>query len=350
MKAKSYIKTVLILLSLSLALLAGLTIIVDPLFQYHKPWFRLEPVIINERYQNAGMAKNFEFDNVILGNSMSENFRVSWFEEYYEGKTIKLTAAGSKTLDWTYTLNILHQRGIEIENIFMNMDPYILNADPEEMTHELPEYLYDNNYFNDFSYLLNASILRDFTYRTLLSNLTGNVPEINEAFVWDKEGIYGKKDVLEKYRITKTEDNDEKQDFSYIVQRTEENMEHIIPYIESMQETEFIFFFSPFSIIYWYQANADQRLDYWEDAYLCCMEKLVEYDNVSIYFWSDDTMKEIITDWNNYKDESHYSAEISRLILDRIGNDEGRINKDNYEVLVKDYFTFLKGYQYEILW
>ena len=64
---------VIISVSLTLLLLiavAVLQIAIDPLYQYHIPSFGMKPDVFNERYQNPGVAKHFEYDNVIMGNSI----------------------------------------------------------------------------------------------------------------------------------------------------------------------------------------------------------------------------------------------------------------------------------------
>lgn len=107
MKGKTYIVTTLSIFFVVLILVGSFTVVIDPLFQYHKPWFGMKPVIESQRYHNAGIAKQFDFDNVIIGNSMSENFVPNDVSEMFGGKTVKLAAAGSLPLDWSYLLKIL---------------------------------------------------------------------------------------------------------------------------------------------------------------------------------------------------------------------------------------------------
>ena len=57
---KMVIATFSLLLS-ALLIMGAINFAIDPLFQYHKPWFGLKANIIDSRYQNAGIAKNFEF-------------------------------------------------------------------------------------------------------------------------------------------------------------------------------------------------------------------------------------------------------------------------------------------------
>ena len=95
MSEKKFVRLTLALTAAFLVFVAAVNIVVDPLFQYHKPWFGLEPVITNERYQNAGVIKHFDFDNAILGTSLSENFTISEVNDTFGGNSVKLTMYGS---------------------------------------------------------------------------------------------------------------------------------------------------------------------------------------------------------------------------------------------------------------
>ena len=110
MNAKRFARLSTSLTLVLLMLVAALQIAIDPLFQYHQPWFGLKPVVTDERYQNAGIAKDFDYENAIIGNSLSENFYVFDVEKTFGGKTVKLTAAGSHTSDWKYSLDILKNK------------------------------------------------------------------------------------------------------------------------------------------------------------------------------------------------------------------------------------------------
>ena len=63
----------LIVLALIIALVAG----VDPLFHYHAPLDGLAYPLEDERYINDGILRHFDYDAVIAGSSMTENFKTS---------------------------------------------------------------------------------------------------------------------------------------------------------------------------------------------------------------------------------------------------------------------------------
>lgn len=345
MKSKTFILSAISLVLVALIAIGGINIIIDPLFIYHKPLFGLKPVITSERYQNAGIAKNFEFDNVIIGNSMCENFKPSDFKNCFEGTTVKLTASGSHALDWTYILEILKSRNNQPKNIVMNFDPYILEASPYETKHYLPMFLYDNNPFNDVNYLFNFSIFKKYTFNSLLSNLNNDIQDIDTLFVWDDGVTKGKDFVLSNYE--RPEIVSEPPDINDAIALAKENINLLIPYFDSMPETEFILFVSPFSVVYWDNQTRLNKIEMWEKVYFEIFEILVNYENVHLLFWTDTEMLETISDLDNYKDLSHFVPEISLEIVERIDSLTGKLTSANYSDEIVKFFDYIKQYDYE---
>ena len=82
---QAYRRWVCGLLACILALLAvcgAVVYVVDPCLYYRVP-DKWQPVLFNERYQMAGLAKNVEADTVLVGTSMAANYRSSWIQETF---------------------------------------------------------------------------------------------------------------------------------------------------------------------------------------------------------------------------------------------------------------------------
>ena len=73
---KIWLAGTLVITITALALLASITIYIDPLFHYHAPLKNYEYPINNERYQNDGITRHFTYDGIITGTSMTENFKL----------------------------------------------------------------------------------------------------------------------------------------------------------------------------------------------------------------------------------------------------------------------------------
>ena len=54
-------------------------VIADPYFHYHGKIPGMKYRIYNERYINVGILENFEYDAIITGTSMNQNFKTSHF-------------------------------------------------------------------------------------------------------------------------------------------------------------------------------------------------------------------------------------------------------------------------------
>lgn len=346
MTGKRFAKLSTALTLLLLMMVGALQVAIDPLFQYHQPWFGMEPVITDERYQNAGVAKTFDYDNVIIGNSLSENFIVSDVEKALGGKTVKLTASGSHTVDWRYSLDILKHKAPN--NILINLDPFVLNADPFELKHELPGYLYDNNYLNDVNYLFNFSILNKYSYQAIKKNRANKVPDYNKAFVWGDEKKTGKKEAIEHYRA-RTEEAKVINNYHGLKETARANMNNINEYYQEMPDTQFVFFCSPFSILSWYTAYQSNGLKAWRETYLTIIGDLVKNKNVSVYFWNDPETRDTICNLDYYTDEAHYNVDVCKMICDRISKKYGLLNKDNYQETINSFFDFLDSYDYDAI-
>ena len=91
----------LISASVGLLLVCAATVfLLDPAFQYHLPFAGIEATYTNERYQNAGLIKNEDYDSICIGSSVTSNFRASWFDERFGGKTLKVSYPGGTFSDF----------------------------------------------------------------------------------------------------------------------------------------------------------------------------------------------------------------------------------------------------------
>ena len=345
MNSKKTIIATFSLLLCALLVMGTINVVIDPLFQYHKPWFGLEPVVTNERYQNAGIAKNFNFENVILGNSMCENFLVSDVEEVFGGKTVKLTASGSRMLDWSYLLKILSERKNPPKKILVNLDFGFIDSSYKKTRHELPFFLYDDNPFNDVEYLFNFTLLRNYTYEAINANINDSVPDYNTVFGWFDETKNGKDKVIDSY-FRNTQNNPYR--FSEEIY-TDGNLRLLKKSVESMPDTQFVFFISPYSVLNWKDIVENGYWDEYKKEFEKIITFMLQYKNISVYAWADDEIFDIISDLDNYRDEMHYGAHINKEILIRIDRGIGLLpaNKEKWQPVLDKYFDYFENFDYE---
>ena len=347
MTGKSFVRLTLILTAVILAFVAAVNIAVDPLFQYHKPWFGLEPVITNERYQNAGVIKHFDFDNAILGTSLSENFKISEVDDTFGGNSVKLTMYGSSIYNMTYQLELMKKRGVKPRVIMCDMSHILFEAPNDTLKNPLPTFLYNENPFDDGEYLWNFSILDDFSFQTVMLNINNSIPDYNTVFVSEESKNSGKKKALNHY--SRPSISSKAVDTEEYLSLEKKNLALFTKYFEAMPDIEYVFFFAPVSMLYWDEQMRLNRVQTLKAAYLEACKTLTSYKNVKVYLWTDDEMLETISNLDNYVDACHYNGEISSVMLRRIKNKLGIINKNNYQEQVDTLFQYIEKFKYELL-
>ena len=77
------------------------------------------------------------------------------------------------------------------------------------------------------------------------------------------------------------------------------------------------------------------------------MEKLLEKDNVELYFFPGE--KDIVCDLDLYADTGHYRQEINRYMMDCFLDGTDRVTKENYEEKLAEFQQMIDGYDYEAL-
>lgn len=282
-----------------------LVVAVDPFFHYHKPLKNIYYVIDNQLSQNPGIAKNFEYDSVILGSSMTVNFDTRLFAETMGLNTVKLSYNAAYPKDNDNIMQLVRQSDNEIKEIFLGIDIHTYKASPGAVAYEIPEYLYDDSLFNDVFYLLNKDVLLDYI---LMPQVKRESTPLNEIYSSWQKMVYSEAMVAEIYEPPSGFFEMLPEDIYR--DNIEENMRtYILPYIESMPDTQFTIFFPPYSVLYWYGKYADGSLAAELEGERQIMELLFLYPNVRVYYFQD--MFDFITDLNNYCDQSHYVHEMN---------------------------------------
>lgn len=337
-----FIRRTLIIAATLLVVFALTIVVVDPFFHYHAPLKGLQPVINDERYQNSGIAERFEYDSVLIGSSMTQNFRVSEFNEIFDCDTVKLTYSAVRTGSYKEMFDRVFERR-QITNVFMGLDIDPLIDTFGNYYFPLPEYLYDENAFNDVNYVLNKAVMFDNTYHYMKDNLLGTVPDIDDAYMW--EGNFSKESALQSvdwdinYR-------GEPISHPHYLENAKLNLgKNILPAIEAHPETTFYVFLPPYSLLWW-----NMRLNYGDlDSILDVVEyaegELLKYDNVKLFNFQG--VEEVVTDLNLYKDYNHYGPEINSKIIGWMKEGEYQLSAETYKEELARFKDFVETFDYQ---
>ena len=301
-------------------------IVFDPFFQYHKPLKGLKAVLTDKEYQCVGSLKTFDYDSVIAGSSVSENYNNGWFDQGFGCKSIKAIRSYGATADLCYLLDIAFEHQ-NLKYVFYNLDPSALVADAET-TYELtgcPMYLYDDNYINDVEYWLNKGVLMEKIPYLIANSLMGDYDE-NNSYNWAQWKEFNSDMILGLY-IRKPSISEMKPE-NYYEDILRQNLDLLTSRISAHPETEFYVFVPPYSMLWW--DNIYREGD--TEAYLYNMEQamktLLSYKNVKMFYFQND--REIITNLESYMDILHFSPEINHYICESLIGGKHRISQENY--------------------
>lgn len=321
-----------------------LVIYVDPFFQYHSPLEDFPYVVDNQINQNPGMAKNMDYDSVILGSSMTVNFNTNWFAELFGLNTLKLSYSGAFPKDQANIMDIIFDSGHEVDAVFLGIDVITYSGGVEETKYPIPEYLYDDNVWNDIAYVLNKDVLLQYILRPLADPDKTDLATVYAS--WWTEDYYNKQWVMHNY--TSPEPVAEEADPESYVKNVKANLDaNICPYIESNPDTEFYIFYPPYSILFWNDVLQENHMEATMREYEYITKRLLAYDNVRVFFFPDQEW--IICDLDNYADYSHYHPDINRYMTECFANGECEVTEENLMEELGEMRKIAESYDFEEL-
>lgn len=163
MKGKTWFISFILITITILGIIGFLMYEVDPYFHFHKPktnkyYYRLS----TERSQNDGIIRHFDYDAMIIGSSMAENFKTSDADNIFNCKFIKTPFAGGSYKEMNDAIKKAIKVNKDLKLVIRCLDYYMILNKPDLMRTDLgtyPTYLYDDNPFNDVEYLFNRDIV-----------------------------------------------------------------------------------------------------------------------------------------------------------------------------------------------
>lgn len=344
---RRWIVGTILLGAIAFILFASITIYIDPLFHFHAPLDKYQYLINLQRYQNDGILRNFEYDSIITGTSMTENFMTSEADKLFQAKFIKVPFSGAPYKEIDQNLRRAYEAGKNIRYVIRCLDYSLLVCDKDYWREDViyPFYLYNNNLFDDINYVLNKDILFHQTLGVIEYTKGGNsTTSFDDYANWNDSFIYGAEAVLAAYapgeavslpRVLSEEEN------TMVIENIRQN---VLELALSHPETEFFLFFPPYSICYWDTLKTNGQVDWRIDAEQAAIEELLKAPNIKLYSFCNNF--ELACNLDNYKDQAHYGEWVNSWILEWIKNDEWRLTKDNYQEYLSEIRDFYNNYNY----
>lgn len=350
-KSAKWVRAFLILFVLALTLLGGFTALIDPYFHYHKPLDFVKYELKNERYQNNGIVKHFDYDAIITGSSMTECFKTSQLDALFDVKSVKVPFSGGsyKEVNDNLTVAVNHNPDIKMIVRCLDANRFFDHKDKMDYT-DYPDYLYDDVVWNDCGYLFNKTVLL-----TAIQNLHGYLATKSNYFSfdaynnWSDYYTYGKAAVDASYNRQEIEKVDRmlpvtKEEYLQMEESIEQNITRLA---EENPDIQFYIYFSPYSIYYmdyWHRTGLLEKQLKAEKYYV---EKLLPYKNIHVYSFF--TEYDVICNLDNYKDIAHHSGAVNSQILQWMKEGKHELTYDNYEQYCQQEWDFYMNYDYDAM-
>ena len=347
-EAKKWLIRFIVALATAIFVLAGLVIVIDPYVHYHKPLNYISYRFNDERYINDGIARHYDYGAIIIGTSMSQNFKPSEWEKLTGEKTIKLPFSGSDFMEMREQLERAFTYNPNIKTVIWGIDYDALIRPYNYHNYEdYPTYLYDNNPFNDVEYILNKDVFYKGILADLERTIKGEPTETLDSYSsWDIEG--GLEHIMLNYNRLP-----EAKEMEPDLPKEQEEMvlENVIRNISDLADAHpdvtFLLFYPPYGIVHWDMCNREGWTLRHFEAEQIATEEMLKHDNIMLYNFFDNF--ELTCNLENYKDPEHYVADVNSWILEQLAGDEWLVTKDNYLERMKMAHEFYYNYEFDSL-
>lgn len=395
---KSALRYLAGLILLFLFLAAAIVVVFDPFYQYHKPWFGLKAVLNDRDNQVVGTIRTFDYDSVLLGSSVAENYDSSFLDASFDCTTLKVIRASGSTADLLYYLDKAHRRQ-ELKNVFWSMDIFALTASPQITltSKDTPRSLHTDTVLDDWPYLWNKEILCETIPQMLAFSKMGINTE-GQAYNWARGKNFSAEGAMRAYDKPKEEtifwvvedsadaSAEEVEDAFYEEnpvsnfleegvgdvsaekepmndsavedlegtsakggsflwegqndlsmdeqQNLTENLSMIEEELSNNPDTSYTIIFPPYSMMWWDCGYVNGVVETYFEVLEQTIPVLLTHDNAKVYFFAND--RDVICNLDNYMDMIHYSPDINQYMLEEIIKGGHRVSEANWEEVLAD--------------
>ena len=286
---------------------------VDPYIYYHRGW-GLKNVFSNPLARIPGVMRTFEFDTVLFGSSMCQNFKRSEIDAALHVRSVKATAPGMNSDMFNQFFETAwRSRGDKLTRCLLGVD-FIGFARERENTNY--SYLYKDRIFPcEYFYSLDTV---EAIVDVFITNISAPYNRISRHQI-DEDVMFSNKPRL-KYNRELLEENVREwtSDLSLSPARTIENFDmHLFVHVRNHPEIQFDLFLPPYNIYFWCMMRDQGNLEDHLELRNVFARMAAEYPNVRVYDFQAEF--DIVGSFDVYRDMTHYSPDINSRIIKDIG-------------------------------
>lgn len=328
-ETKKAMRFLAIFIAADLLFVAAVVWCFDPFYQYHEPFLGLEAVLNDRDNQMVGTVRNFQYDSLLVGSSVAENFDTDNLKEQY-GDVLKVIRASGSMADLLYYVEMAEQEHM-LQDIFWCLDIFALDASTEVTLYreDIPRYLHTDMVWDDIPYLFNKEILLEKIPAMIVSSLKGNNTG-GQAYNWAAGKVFGADTAMRAYErpVGLPDEVAQTKVSGTYAQLVRENVKLLREQIVEHPEIRYHFIFPPYSMLWWdcawVNGQEEERFFVLEEV----IPMLLSCDNVEIFFFQGE--EDIICNLDYYMDMIHYSPMINQWMLESLDDGKNRLDEENY--------------------
>lgn len=305
---------------------------IDPLQFYRKAAY--PPLLIGQkRFQVPGLIKHYDYDTVVIGTSVSENFEARDIKKELSLNALNLSMQGASVLEQKLALTLALQTG-KVRNVIWDINFEFLRGDAEWVANfdgSFPFYFYDDNPLNEVNnYLLNVDTaknsLKILLRRCGLNTYRSFTPD--ELYPWYRKKPSGAAVVRKSWQLAAAKG---RKPFlgevaEYASAKLNANFDRqVLQLIREHPEVKFTLYFPPNSVGYYAQvaAAAPEVFDHMLQSRQHVFAQTRDLPNVRLFDFQP--LPELIYETDNYFDLMHFTHPISNYILESMRLDRHRM-------------------------
>lgn len=345
----------LLLVISGLVYIAYWVVKVDPFFHYHKPdTAHYYYSLYNERNQNDGIIRQFDYDAMITGTSMVENVKTSEMDQIFGTHSIKVPYSGGSYKEINDNVRKALENNSDLQIVIRGFDMNYLIWDKDIMREDLgvyPTYLYDNYMYNDLAYVFNRDVIFNTVFPMVVTqpeedDFVAGITSFDEYSNWMNldspkfgvkavcpKGIDAPKSV-EPVHLSESEKE-------ILLGNIRQNVTSLS---SEYPNVTFYYFIAPYSIAWWRDLVDNGSIYRQVEAEQIFIEEVLKCNNVKLYSFNN--MSDITTDLNNYKDTIHYASWVNSLILRYMKEGKCLLTSENYRDYLDAELSFYTSYDY----
>ena len=300
--------------------------IIDPYFQYR---VRDNRYFLNIWYSSAGLVKNYDYNSLILGSSMTQNFDMNLFRNELGIEPLHIGIGGMRNSEMLELIELANTQS-KVKNYYLCIDLFNFTSNDES---RLKRYLFNNDIVSGLRYSLSYEawmrLMPIDIILTLATELGKEIPytiknnmNIDRMGNWNDNTEFGEKVVLEKYN--KSLFAVSKVDLTNLSERMRENVDYFFDKLKA-KESKVILFFPPYSALYWLNSEKEGYLE----SYLRTKEYFISKALSLGYNVYDFQATELTLDLNNYTDTTHYKQDLNDWMVVCFARQENKLDKNS---------------------